>query len=385
MQEVLIKYSEIKLKGKNQKEFIKQLVKNIKLISKYQNTNLIEVKRIRDKIICIFDDDIEKINQTLKSIMGIRTFSHITVLEKDYTILKTYITQLLEKYAKENVKTISFKTRRSNKQFQPNSMEMSADFGEIASNLGMKINFKTYDKIVFTEVNDRNIVVYSDKIDGPGGLPINTAGKVLCLLSGGIDSPVAAYLTMKRGATIDFIHFHSYASNELAYKSKIAQTVKLLNNYQAKARLYLVPYSIYDMLTSGKIEPRYELIFFKHWILTVSKEVANNNHLNAIITGDNLAQVASQTLENLRVSQMNIDLPILRPLITYDKEDIITKAVEIGTYEKAIEEYKDCCSMYSKNQTTKAKPEKFQEILDKFDFDNLVKKTLEEITPYDIN
>lgn len=384
MQKVLLKYSEIKLKGKNQREFIKQLAKNIKVISKIHNTNLIDVKIIRDKIICEFDDDEEKVTKTLKSVMGIRTFSYITVLEKDYNSLKEYITQLLDKFAKQGVKNISFKTRRSCKEFKPVSMEMSAEFGQIARELGMKVNFKKYDEMIFTEVNDKNIVVYSEKIDGPGGLPVGTAGKTLCLLSGGIDSPVAAYLTMKRGAVVDFIHFHSYATNELAFKGKITETVELLNHYQTRARLHLVPYSMYDMLTSGKIPPRYELLFFKHWILKVAQKVALNNHIPAIITGDNLAQVASQTLDNLRVSQTNIQLPILRPLITYDKEEIIKKAVEIGTYDKAIEKYKDCCSMYSKNQTTKAKPEVFDRILEEFNMDDLVEKTLPTIDKYDI-
>jgi len=225
--------------------------------------------------------------------------------------------------------------------------------------------------------------MYSNKIKGLGGLPIDAKKKILCLLSGGIDSPVAATQLMKRGCRVDFLHIHSFVKNEFVLKSKIKDIIGKLNNYGYKSRLFLMPYSFYELGTAGKIEDRFELIFFKHYIFKLAEKLANHYEYDAICSGDSLNQVASQTLENLKCVSYNVNLPIFRPLLSFDKNEIIEIARKIGTYEISNIEYKDCCSISAKNPYTQCNLDKFKEkVLDKIDMDELLEKSMEEITSY---
>lgn len=385
MKKVLVNYSEIAIKGKNRYKFENKLVENIKKSSKYFDVNLISVEKIKGRIVCIYKDEDEKIIKNLKNVFGIRHFSFIDEIEKDLdVILKKAKEKILELKGRE-VERIGFKTKRTDKSFKPNSVELNTIMGEIATNNSIKVDYKNPQATIHLIINTDRVYMHEDKINGPGGLPVGTAGKTLVLLSGGIDSPVAAYNIMRRGCECDFIHFHTYPENKKVLNTKIKDTIEILNRYQFGAKIHLVPYSMYEILTIGKIYDRYELVFFKHYILKVADKVAQKDGYDALVNGDNLAQVASQTIENLTSASINIEKEIFRPLLTYEKEEIIEIAKRIDTFDLSIKEYKDCCSLFAKNPATQTKPAKFKEILEKVDVEELVDKSINEIEVFDIN
>ena len=372
---ILAHYGEIGLKGKNQRDFEKQLVKNIKIMAKRENLTL-DVKREHNRMFISSENEKDVLTKFLKKIFGIKDFSFVDVIDSNIDSIMNKANEILNTLNELNVKSISIKTKRSDKKFPVKSPELNSKIGDIARNLGIKVDYKGAKDIIFIEITETKTYVYFEKIKGAEGLPVGSAGgRVLCLLSGGIDSPVAAMYLMKRGCHVDFIHFHSLVNNDIAFKSKITRTVEKLNELQGHSQLIMVPNVIYEMLTGGKMESRYELIFFKYYLLNFACKYALENDYDAIVTGDNLAQVASQTLQNLRVTSHNTTLPIFRPLLCYEKEDIINISKKMGTFELAIEDYKDCCSLLAKNPATKARLDKFEKYLSKIDLDELYKET----------
>ncbi len=372
MLELLVHYGEISLKGKNQYEFERQLIRNIKASAKTNNLNLDKVKRSRKRIELIFiEEDKNLIIELLSNIPGIKNFSFVESIKRDEEELFVKVREYLTQYKESGILELSLQTKRSDKQFSLKSPEINSKIGEIALELGIKINYKSTYNIFHTHVTQQKIFLSSKKYQGIGGLPVGSVGRVLCLLSGGIDSPVAAYHLMKRGCRVDFVHFHSFATNEIAYKSKINDTIKVLNKFQGKSQLYLIPNVVYEMLTGGKIYSNYEMIFFKNFILNYTSKLSQEYGYQGIVTGDNLAQVASQTIENMHVTSLGVDSLILRPLLSYEKDDIVDESRIIGTYDLSIKEYKDCCSLLAKNPVTKAKVEKFNKVKSNIDFDEI--------------
>jgi len=379
MVKVLVHHSEIGLKGGNFTYFEKKLVRNIKKLSKRENLKLKDIERQDKRIICEFGSAEKKISEDLKCVFGIKNFSFIDEVEKKEDKILKNAEKLMKKL---KTKTIAFKTKRSDKQFPLNSMELHKEFGEIANGLGIKVDYKGSEHTIFTEITSKKVFMYTEKIQAYGGMPVGTSGRVLVLHSGGIDSPVAAWLMMKRGCQVDFLHFHTSRNNKLAHNTKITKLVKTLNKFQGKSKLYLVPYSTYEIMTQGKLFQKHDLVFFKHYLLKFAQEFAIKNNYDAIVTGDNLGQVASQTMENIKATSLNINIPFFRPLITYDKQEIINLAREIDTYELSIEKYKDCCSILSKKPSTKTKVQTFQNILDKVDVDELIEQSVPEVDEF---
>ncbi len=375
MFKVLVHYGEIGIKGKNISDFEIRCVKNIKLSAKKNNLKINNIIRKEKRILIDFNsNDKELIIKTLEPIFGIKNFSFIREVKKDIKSILEEGKKELEKLKKEGFKVISFKTKRGDKSFPLKSPEINNELRFIAEKeLGLEVNYKNSEITLFIEILFKECFIYSSKIKGLGGLPVGSTGRVLCLLSGGIDSPVAAYNMMKRGTSVDFIHIHNFINNEFAIKSRLKKTIEILNNYQFQSRIYLIPYSIFEFETMNKnFNSRYSVILFKNYILKLANEIAKEYNYDAIITGDNLAQVASQTMENLEVTSYNIEKLIFRPLLTYDKEEIIILAKKIGTFEESIKEYKDCCSLVAKNPITKAKLDKFKEVLEIINLEELI-------------
>jgi thiamine biosynthesis protein ThiI len=220
--------------------------------------------------------------------------------------------------------------------------------------------------------------LFSHRIRGPGGLPVGSAGRVLTLLSGGIDSPVAAWLMAKRGCRVDFIHFtaSSLQPGEVqAYK--VTKLADMVSSYTLQSRLFLVPYTYFD-LAIMRAEIDYELVLFRRFMARVAEKLARRLRAEALVTGDNLSQVASQTLSNLASTSRAISMPILRPLISFDKEDIMNLARRIGTYETSIEAYKDCCAMIARHPRTRSRHDRLAAIEARVlpDYEKLIDQTL---------
>ncbi len=380
MNKVLIHHGEIGLKKGNFPKFEKKLMENIKQSLEGNKLNLKKITRQDKRIIAEVDSDESKISDSLKKVFGIKNFSFVQEIPATYEDIEEKAEEIMKE---DKIEKISFKTKRSDKKFPLTSVEVNTKLGEVASKLGIKVDYSNPDKTIFIEVTPKKILIYTEKIEGLGGLPVGTGGKVLCLLSGGIDSPVAAWLMMKRGCNVNFLHFHTFADNKTAEKSKIKKFVETLDNYQTDSKLHFIPYSFYEIHSQGQIPERYDLVMFKHYMLKVAEKFAIENHYDAIVTGDNLGQVASQTIENIKASSQGISTLIFRPLLTYDKEEIIGLARKIDTYNLSIEKYKDCCSILSKSPATKTKLDFFKRLLEDFDMEKLVEKSFEEIETFD--
>ena len=367
---VLVHYHEIALKGKNRPFFEQQLMKNIIAASRKENI-AVSCKRDYGRILCETNAEKGIVQDVLSCVFGIQSFAFIeetsstlsAVVQKAATFLKNVDRSL----------TLKFETKRADKQLPFTSVDVNKELGAQAIALGFSLNLKHPDFVLYAELTSKKAYLYSEKILGLGGLPVGCTGKVLVLFSGGIDSAVAAWLMMKRGCQVDFLHFHTFKENKEVLDTKIMALKNRLDLFQESSRLFLVPYHTYELATLGKIPERYNLVLFKHFLLKFAEFLALQKKYLALVTGDSLAQVASQTLENIRSSSYGISLPLFRPLLTYDKQEIIDLAERIGTYKTSIKEYKDCCSIVSKNPATKVSLEKFKKILEDVSVDSLLK------------
>ncbi len=381
---VLIHHSEITLKGKNTRFYEEKLINNIRKSSKIDGIKVRITKDSR-RLICHFDSkEKSKIKKIVRRVMGIKNYSFPGIIKRDIKSILTETNKILRQFKKQGVGKVSIEVKRSDKTFPMNSVEVSKQIGGIVSDLGMNVNFDN-GKLITVEITHKKAYIYTEKFEGYAGLPVGSTGKVLCLLSGGIDSPVAAFLLMKRGCRVDFLHFHTYKENKKVLESKITHIVKILNQYQYRSKLFLIPYHKYNVKSLGKVKDNLDLVMFRNYMLRTARKVAVKNGHRALVTGDSLGQVASQTLMNLTASSLEVNYLILRPLLTYNKHQIKTLAKEIGTYKDSIKKYKDCCSIISRKPETSVQVDTMEKALIKFDMDNIIYDSLKSVERFDFN
>lgn len=368
MQTVLIHYaSEIALKGGNRKDFENALVRNIK---KSLGKDL-KLKRPYGRIIIQIPKYTPAIQKKLSKIFGISWFAPVDAVKSDLDAIKKATAKL-----KIKGKTFKVQTKRADKRFPLTSPEINKEVGEfLVDKLKLEVNFRNPENTVFVEVTEEGSFIFKDKIKGPGGLPVGTAGKVLVLMSGGIDSPVAAFLAMKRGCHVDYLHYHALRADKDVKDTKIPKIVKKLLEYDPDSKLFLQAHHDFDV-ASQKAPSEFSLILFRRYMFKVAEKLAERVRAKAIITGDNLAQVASQTLDNLSTVDRGIEMPVLRPVLTYDKQDIINLAKQIDTYDLTIQPYKDCCAIISRKPKTRPKLDKVEKYEKVIDQDKLVRETI---------
>ena len=368
---ILVHYGELALKGKNRSLFEKKLIDNIEKagggrVTRYQGRLVVE------------NGDIS----ALKTLFGISWFAPAYKVERDLeSIKKLALSKVLEKA--NNFKTFGVFVKRTDKSFPYDSLEIANNVGQaIVDNINLRVNLKSPELSVYIEIAE-DAFLFLEKFEGLGGLPVGMSGKVLCLLSGGIDSPVAAYLMMKRGAIVDHIHFHSYSDSERVVRSKIKEIVQVLQRYQGETRLFLVPYAPFQMgILRKKVDRSYEMVLFRRFMVKIAERIARRYGYQALISGDSLGQVASQTLENLSVFNEAVTLPILQPLISFDKCEIIDLAKKICSYEASIKPYNDCCSILASNPKTKTRLERINLLEEKIDLEKVIDEALDKIRVY---
>lgn len=365
MKTLLVKYGEIALRGKNRHKFentlIDTLQKNLRggyKISKEQGRILIENP-----------DGVSSAATKVKSIIGV-TYLCPCLMLKDQSIenLKENVVKHLE--GKNNF-TFKIITKRGNKNYPLNSMEINAVLGEhVLENFEAKVDVKTPQITIYVELRN-NAYIYTEIIKGVGGLPFG-GGKALALLSGGIDSPVAAFLTARRGVEISGIYFHASPYTSERARQKVEDIVKLLKVYTGKLTLYVVNFTPLQVFLNESIPNDLLTIFLKRAMLRVSQKIARRINAQALVMGDSIGQVASQTIFSMQAIDTATSMTIIRPLATYDKQDIVNLAVELETYPISILPYEDCCTIFvPKHPVTKPNLELIE---------NIESKIIEQIT-----
>jgi len=376
---ISVHFAEIALKGRNRSDFENALVANIRAAL---GSGAGRIERTESRIIIRPKEGIAGIEGRLGKVFGIAWFSPSYIIERDIAKIKELV---VEKGEPMKGRRIKVEASRADKSFGMTSPEINREVGKGLELDGHTIDMHAPEQKIFIEILKDSAVVSFGRIPGPGGLPVGTAGKVLCLLSGGIDSPVAACLMMKRGCSVDFLHVHSGAASKEVLESKIPRLIGKLKEYSpGKCRLFIAPYTEFYK-KSVSVDPKIELVVFRRFILRLAERIARENGHLGIVTGDNIGQVASQTLENLAAADDAAGLPIYRPLATYDKQEIIDLARRIGTYEMSVEEYKDCCSLVAaKHPSTRVKVEKAREAEQEIGMEAIIEKTMEQLESIEI-
>ncbi|NLK21547.1 MAG: tRNA 4-thiouridine(8) synthase ThiI [Epulopiscium sp.] len=357
----LIKYGEIAIKGKNRYLFENALLTNVKRsiqklgsfhIQKDQGRILIEPKT---------DVDSEEVIGQLKKVFGVVGIC-VGIKNEDINMNTIKETALfhIKSICQKSQYTFKVETRRSDKGFPLNSMEISKEVGAfILDNMGEQLKVDVHSPDIRLSVELRNsLYVYSKVIPGPGGMPLGTNGKAMLLLSGGIDSPVAGWMVAKRGVEIGGIYFESPPYTSERAKQKVIDLARKIANYTGEFKLFIVPFTDIQMEIYQKC-PRGQLtIIMRRIMMKISERIAKNENAQALITGESIGQVASQTIQSLSVTNEAVELPVFRPLIGFDKEDIVTISKKIDTYEISILPYEDCCTIFvPKHPETKPKLE----------------------------
>ncbi len=342
---IIIRYCEIHLKGKNRGFFEKLLRENIKRSLKGIDCTL-TCLHSRYLIEDFSDFDYKRITDKLEKIAGIHTYSKALVVENDFEQIFNATKVLCE----NKTGTFKVETNRADKKFTPSSVETSAMLGGRILELygkNLAVDVKNPSFIVYVDIReDGKSFVYTDVIHTMSGMPVGSSGKGLLLISGGIDSPVAGYLTTKRGMKLDCIHFHSFPYTGEAAKEKVIELTKRVGEYNGGISLYVVSFTKIQEAIHEKCPEEYMITMMRRFMMRISERLAKQIGAQAIITGESLGQVASQTIESITSSNSVVSMPVLRPLIMFDKIDIIDISRKIDTYETSILPYEDCCTVF---------------------------------------
>jgi thiamine biosynthesis protein ThiI len=370
----VVHYSEIALKGNNRPDFVRALRKDINraLHGMEHSTTVSE-----GRFLVSSDADPHEIGRRLGRVFGVSWYAPVTRVNQDHAAMLEASLKLAKS---AGGRTFRIAARRSDKSFSMTSQQLASSLGAaVSESTGMAVDLDDPDLSIHVDVIRGGALVYTDKQKGPGGLPLGTAGRVMHLFSGGIDSPVAAWLLMKRGTRPVYIHFYLAPTPSSALDSKITGLVRALADYGGKSTLVLFPFAEYQLATAG-VPSELEPCLFRRFMRMVAEGLAPRFDATAISTGDSLSQAASQTIWNMASFDAGSTLPILRPLLAYDKEEIVTLARRIGTYELSLEEYKDCCAMITRHPRTRVKSEVISEYVERFALQDLVWKSMDRAT-----
>ena len=374
---ILIHYHEIGLKGKNRGKFERHLMTNINRALKGVPCGKLERLSGRMMLSLTSESPIDVICERLSTVFGIANFSEAIVAKRNIEAIRETAWALAQKADFESFKIV---TRRGDKTFPLNSDQINRDVGKHIQTLsGARVLMDNPDLTCFIEIAPQRIFIYAEKIPAPGGLPVGSNESAVSLISSGIDSPVASYKIMKRGVKLTYVHFHSQPYTNRNSQRNTEDLVRLLTRHQYVSDLYLVPFVEIQRHIMTRAPASYRVILYRRAMLRIAEAIAKKANAQALVTGENVGQVASQTLSNMRVIEEVTSLPILRPLAGDNKEEIINEARRIGTYQISIEPYEDCCSVFvPKHPETRANLEKVREIESTLDLAPLIAQTLEQ-------
>ncbi len=345
----LVHYHELALKGRNRGFFEQRLIQHLR--NSLKKTNVSEVRPLSGRIRITFPNESawEDVQDRIRHTFGVANYALAHSLPVDYEApdLKPLCEAIATALQSQTFETFRVTTKRADKRFSKTSVELNRAIGAyVCAATGKRVRLNGADVNVVIEIVDHTAYFSLVKYPGPGGLPTGISRNVLCLISGGIDSPVAAYRMMKRGCKAVFVHFHGRPYLSRISEEKVRDLVSILTHYQLGTRLYLVPFGeIQRQIVLGSPAP-IRVVLYRRMMMRIAEELAEREHCWGVVTGDSLGQVASQTAENLQIVSQVANLPILRPLIGMDKIEITNEAQQIGTFETSIEPDQDCCTLF---------------------------------------
>ena len=374
---IMVRFGELSTKGKNKKDFIRILYLNIKHALK-DFENLTFESRYDHIYIHLNDTDYEPVISRLQDISGIQGLSLVYKEENDVDKISASSLELIKK---EEGKTFKVKVKRSDKRFPLNSEQITRIVAPvILKNTDLKVDVHNPDILLNIELRDEGTYIYVKTFPGAGGYPLGVAGKSMHMLSGGIDSPVAAYLLMKRGVTIECIHFASPPYTQEAVIYKLEDLLTKLNRYQARIRLHIVPFTKIQEAIYDHAPESYCITLMRRMMYRLADRLARRRNCPVISTGESVGQVASQTLQSMAAINEVTSIPVIRPCATLDKLEIISLSKKIDTYDISIRPYEDCCTIFTpKAPKTAPKLEDCKLYEEKFDYQTLINEALNNI------
>ena len=371
---ILIAVGELFLKSEGVRRlFLRKLLWNIKFFLKKEGLNF-SFLQFRDRIF-LETQQIPKASKILKNIFGISWFAesfYFPDYKKDFF---NFIDKNYQKYIKkEETFAIRLRIGAGTKNIKRDEV-----IERIARNIKRKVNLDKPKKEIFVEIRQNSCFLYFKKKKGKGGLPVGSGGKALSLISGGIDSPVASYLIAKRGVEAVWVHFHSFPLVSDKSIKKVRELASNFLKYQAHLKIYFVPFQKVQIKVKTTIEPKYRVLLYRRLMFKIAERIAKKENCQALVTGESLGQVSSQTLTNLAITTKAVKIPIIRPLIGFDKEEIIKLAKKIKTFDISIKPQEDACTLFvPRHQTAKGDIKKIKEIEKKLDVPKLIREVLKE-------
>lgn len=385
---ILAKYGEIILKGGNRPRFEQILVNNIRNSLKNVAKTKVRLAQATVYVEVEDDDKIDIVADRLSKIFGIVAITRAVVCEKDIDDIRAKAKEYLAKDFKEGVR-FKVEAKRSDKKFPLTSPQICMEVGGYLDDEfpNIIVDVHNPDVTVRVEIRDFGAYVYANenKIQGQGGMPIGTGSKATLLLSGGIDSPVAGHMISKRGVEIDAVNFFSFPYTSDRAKEKVIELASIIAQYTSKINLYIVPFTEIQLQIRDKCPEEHMTLVMRRFMMRIAERIARKNKSIALVTGESVGQVASQTLAALDVTNAAVDMPVLQPLIGMDKIEIVDRAHEIGTFETSILPYEDCCTVFTpKHPTTNPKRVNIEKSESKLDIEALIEEALAGVEKLEI-
>jgi len=383
--EILVRYGEITTKGKNRKQFINRLRENIRYT--FQDLDQVHIRSERDRMYLSSpsDEEMDILIERLPTVFGIQSFSPVAECPTTLEDMKNLAVEIVKGIDYEG-KTFKVNVKRSYKKFELETYELNREVAaHVLSTLpGMTVQMKDPDIELRIEVREQATYMMVEVIQGAAGLPVGSNGKALLLLSGGIDSPVAAYYMMKRGVRIEAIHFFSPPFTSDQSLGKVMELCEQISRFGGNVRLHVIPFTEVQQTIQQAVPENVTMTSTRRMMMKISDIVRKEVDALALVTGENLGQVASQTLDSLAAINDVTTTPILRPLITYDKLEIIEIAQKIGTYETSIRPFEDCCTVFTPaNPKTKPRIDKMNYYEGFTDFDEMIERAVKNREVHD--
>ena len=375
---VIVKFHEPALKGKNRPMFIRRLASNLRRaikgtgVTRVWQSHLMICLDLRD------DADWDAVRQRVGDCMGVAKFYLARKVPPDLDAVKEL---LLSELPLHRFDTFRITAHRSNKRFPTRSGDINREMGTYVEELtGAGVRLKGADLEIFIDVVSDGMLVYFDPIQGYGGMPVDSSGTTMALMSGGIDSPVAAWQMMRRGSRVKLVHFHSHPLVDSSSIEKATELSEILTRYQYDAELLLAPFAGVQQRIIVDVPPPYRVLLYRRFMVRIAEALARQQGIAALVTGESLAQVASQTLENIAIVDSAAKMPILRPLIGSNKNDIVDIARQIGTFPVSIIPDQDCCSLFvPRHPVTKGSAKVVERLEKSLPVEELVERAVEQV------